>query len=131
MNWLLPAATNAEGDTSWIAPAFVFAGVVIVAIVNGVASIWRRRQDKKLDTDGTRANKAATEKDSWEETRLARAEATHYYNLYRLFEEMFYAVRNALRALANTIHVHHPEEELDKEIIAALELKPPEDLDKV
>lgn len=129
--FILPTASNPPDGSEWVAPALLFAGGVIVALINGAALVWRRRQDKKAATEDKIVDKKATEKDSWEEVRTARAEATHYYNLYRIFEDLFYGARNGLRSLANVFHSRNPDEKLSTDVMKALELSPPNDLDAI
>lgn len=116
-------------DMSWLGPVVTAASAVIVAAVSGVSLAWRRRQDHKdaLEDKSVDAGIAAQPKitDGWEEVRKARLEATNYYNLYRVFENLFYTVFTALRRLARTVREEHPDQEFDQSIVDALAVVPP------
>lgn len=124
------AAAAAGGDLEWLGGAVTAIGGVLVAVIGGVALVWRRRQDRKDSVADTKAEKTPTQKDGWAEVREARAEATRYYKLYRVFEDLYYAVASALRALARKVHEAHPEEPLDKHVTDAIAMKPPDTHDK-
>ena len=99
-------------------------------MVGGISLAWRRGQERK-DSQAdkvTDAEIAAQPKvtDGWEEVRLARLEASKYYNLYRVFENMFYVVSSALKHLARSTRVAHPDHQFDKVVVDALAVVPPE-----
>jgi hypothetical protein len=126
---LLPAAVDPDAlpDLSWLSPAIGGAALVIVAAVNGVAALVRRRQDRQDALVDKSIEKQPTEKDEWSEVRAAREEASRYYNLMRWFESAYYTMHTALQHLARMIHDKHPDIELGKEVTDALALRPPED----
>lgn len=120
-------------DLNWLSTIVTAAGGVIIAMVGGASLVWRRRQDRKdaIADKKTDAEIAVTPKvtDGWEEVRLARAEASQYYNLYRLFENLFYTAFSALRHLARRVHEAHPDQKFDKDIVDALAIVPPDTTD--
>lgn len=128
---LAPTATDASDSLAWLGPIATAAGGVLVAMVGGVAMVWRRRQDRRDQLSDKSIDKLPTEKDVWQEVRSARAETSHYYALYRIFEDLFYTVGTGLRVLARTVHQAHPEQVFPQEVIDALAARPPDDLDKV
>jgi hypothetical protein len=119
-----------EGDLTWLGVVVTAVGSLLVAVVGAISLVWRRRQDRKdqVEDKVTDAAIAVQPKviDGWEEVRKARAEATRYYNLYRVFEELYYTVASAFRKLAKSVRDRHPDEEFDKDVVEALALKPPE-----
>lgn len=124
-----PGADN----LSWLGPAVTAIGGVLVAMVGGASIVWRRRQDRKevaIDRQAD-AEQAAQPKitDGWEEVRKARTEASQYYNLYRAFENLFYTAFGALRHLARTVRDAHPDQPLDKDVVDALAIVPPDTTD--
>lgn len=131
---LLPAIRFAAGDPpnlDWLGPVVTAIGGVLVAAVGGISLVWRRRQDRRESVEDKELDRAPKEVDAYEEMRLARAEASRYYRLFRTFEDLFYSAHAALRFLARRVHDAHPEQELDKNVVEALALRPPEDLNKV
>lgn len=117
-------------NLEWLVPALGIGGSIVVALIGAASLIWRRRQDRKDTLDDKLTDKAPDVTDGWAEVRQARAEASRYYRLFRVFEELYYSVASALRFLSRKWHERLPEEPLDPEVVKALELRPPEDLDK-
>ena len=134
LNYLLSAIAEVDPatppDIGWLGPVATAGGGVIVAMIGGASIVWRRRQDRRDAVDDRHLDAEIAVQprvtDGWEEVRKARAEATTYYNLYRAFEHLYYTCASALRKLARRVRDHHPEEEFDADIVAALALKPPE-----
>jgi len=128
---------NSDGvggpDLSWLGPTVTAIGLVLVAIISGISTVWRRRQDRKdiVKDKSLDAAIAVQPKvtDGWEEVRLARAEASAYYNLYRNFENLFYTAFGALRHLARTYRDANPTAVLDKDVADALAIVPPDTTD--
>ena len=118
--------TNAPPNLDWLGPAILATGSVIVAIVGGVSLIWRRRQDRQDKTQEVETALQPKVTDGWEEVRQARAEATSYYNLYRLFENLFYVVWSALRHLARRDREIDKDRVFEQDIIDALAIVPPD-----
>ena len=117
-------------NLEWLGPIVTAVGGVIVAIIGGIAMIWRRRQERQ-DEQEDRAEEATASTqpkvvDGWSEVRAARAEATKYYNLYRTFEDMYFTVISALRGLVRSVREAHPEQKFSKEVVDALAVKGPE-----
>jgi hypothetical protein len=123
-------AADTPPDLNWLGPVVTAIGGVLVAAVGGASLIWRRSQDRKdaKEDKAVDAEIAVQPKvtDGWEEVRKARAEATTYYNLYRVFENLYYTVAAALRHLARRVRDSHPEQEFDKDVIEALAIEPPQ-----
>ncbi len=113
-------------NLEWLGPIVTAIGSVVVAAVAGAATVYRRRQDRQEHTEDAELSLQPKVTDGWEEVRQARQEATTYYNLYRVFENMYYTVAAALRHLARTIHAAHPDQKFDKDVVDALALKPPD-----
>lgn len=127
-------ALDAAGDPpnlDWLGPIATAIGAVLVSAVGGISLVWRRRQDRKESIEDKVLDAQPSVTDGWKEVNIARTEATRYYRLYRLFEDMFYTVHAALRALARKVHEHHPDEPLHEDVVKALALRPPDDLTKV
>jgi len=131
LHLLGPVAAETTDSLSWLGPVATVVGGVLIAAIGGVATIWRRRQDRQDQVADKVVDKLPSEKDGWQEVRAARAETSHYYKLYRIFEDLFYTVGTGLRALARTVHTAHPEQVFPQEVIDALAARPPDDLDKV
>lgn len=129
--FVAPMATNAEVDLSWLAPVATAAASVLVALIGGAALIRSKRAERRDALEDKALDKEPTETDAYAEVRLSRNEASHYYRLFRLFEDLFYTTHAALRHLARIVHDNHPAQVLDDDIVKALALRPPEDLDKV
>lgn len=128
---ILPVAPSADTvDLSWLGPAVTAIGTVMVATVGGISLVWRRRQDRKdaMQDKTVDAEIAAQPKitDGWEEVRKARLEASNYYNLYRVFENLYYTTQSALRQLARMVRTAHPQQELDQDVVDALAIVPPD-----
>jgi len=121
--------TNAP-DMGWLGPVVTAIASVLVATIGGVSLAWRRRQDRRetLEDKAADAATAAQPKvtDGWEEVRRARQEASNYYNLYRAFENLYYIVLGALRHLARTVRLEHPDQKFDQDIVDALAAVPPD-----
>ena len=124
----LAAATETQPD--YLGPILATIGVVIVALIQGVSVVWRRRQDRRdAKEDKTEDAVLAVQPkviDGWEEVRKARAEATTYYNLYRTFENLFYLVQGALRHLVRSVRDAHPDQEFAPDVVEALAAQPPD-----
>jgi lysophospholipase L1-like esterase len=114
-------------DLQWLGPAVTGAAAVVVAALGTIGLVWRRRQDRQAETEAQVAGKQATEADEWSEVRLARQEATKYYNHYTTFRGLFYDVQQALRHLVRKLRDAHPDMNLDKDVVDALALKPEAD----
>lgn len=123
-----PPVTNAP-NMDWLGPVVTAIGGVLVAAVGGVSLAWRRRQDRNdaMEDKSIDAKIAVQPKitDGWEEVRKARLEASNYYNLYRVFENLFYTVFTALRHLARSVRAEHPDQQFDQDIVDALAVVPP------
>lgn len=120
-------------DLSWLGPSITSAGVVIVGLFVLFSNLWQRRQNRK-DAVVDRHEDASLSvqpkiTDGWEEVRKARDEASQYYNLYRTFENLFYVSFGALRHLARTFRDKNPDETLDKDVVDALAIVPPDTTD--
>lgn len=137
---LLPDATpvpnpiNANPpDLSWLGPTIGACGVVIVSLIGVLSLIIGKRQDRKnakaAALDSAELGAAPKVTDGWEEVRLARADATKYYNLYRAFENIYYTVASALRHLGRSIHETHPDMVFEKDVTDALAIVPPDTSD--
>ena len=119
------AETAGTVNLDWLGPVVTTAGVVIVGAITGISAVVRRRQEREETLETKEIEKEPTLKDGWEEVREARAEATKYYNLYRVFEDLYYAAVSALRRLARKVHEAHPDEVLDTDVVDILAVKPP------
>jgi hypothetical protein len=135
LEMLIPAALVDPSDAAaqnldWLGPVVTAVGFVFVAIISGASGMWKSGQDRKSSKEDKAADLAGEHApkviDGWEEVRRARAEASSYYNLYRIFEEMYYTSMTALRKLSRRVREAHPEEEFDQSVIDALEAEPPE-----
>lgn len=124
---MLSLTETAPQDLSYLGPLVAAIGAVLVALVSGLAVVWRQHQDRKDVVVDRDLEKLPTEVDGWTEVRAARAEATRYYNLYRVFEDLYYTVSSALRHLARLVHDNHPDEQFSKDVTDALAVKPPND----
>jgi hypothetical protein len=113
-----------------LAPIATGIASVIVAALGATGLIIRRRQDARDAKSAAKTSKEITEKDGYAEVRLARAEASRYYTLYREFQEVYFVTMTALRHLVRKLHESDPEFDLPQEIVDALELKAPDDDDK-
>ena len=127
---LTDPADSGGPDLSWLGPAVLATGSVLVALIGILSLIIKSRQDRKAAKSAAedQAEIAVQPKvtDGWEEVRAARLEATKYYNLYRAFEDLYYVVSSALRHLARNVRDAHPEQVFDKDIAEALAVVPPE-----
>jgi len=121
------ANSGGDPDLSWLGPTVTGIAAILVAIVGAVGLVWRRRQDRKAEVENQQVARQASESDEWSEVRLARAEATKYYNLYTFFRNLFYDVQAALRHLVRKLRDAHPDMDLDKDVVEALALKPEAD----
>ncbi|MEO5921706.1 MAG: hypothetical protein ABIQ01_11260 [Pseudolysinimonas sp.] len=112
---------------AWLGPVVLTSGSIIVALLGTIGLIWRRRQDRHDAVADQKVSKQASESDEWDEVRVARAEATKYYNLYVFFRNLFYDVQAALKHLVRKLRDAHPDMELDQDAVDALALKPDAD----
>lgn len=118
-------------NLDWLGPTVTSVGAVIVATIGAVSILRRRRLDRQDKADDVALEKAPSETDGWAEVRAARAEASRYYRLYRVFEDLYYIAHSALRHLVRNVHDAHPDQTLGDDVVKALAARPPEDLDKV
>ena len=125
--------TNAPDNLTWLGPAIAAAALILVAVIQAISAVWKRRVDKRDKTADNLANADIAIQpritDGWEEVRAARAEATKYYNLYRAFENLYYIVIGALRHLVRSAKDAHPETVFEKDITDALAAVPPDTAD--
>jgi hypothetical protein len=110
-----------------LAPIATGIASVVVAGLGATGLVIRRRQDARDAKEARQSASKINEKDGYDEVRLARAEASHYYSLFREFQEVYFVTLTALRHLVRRIHDRDPNFDLPPEIVEALELKVPED----
>lgn len=120
------AVMAAVDNLSWLAPTLLLVGTVIVALIQGVAIIVRRRGDRREQLEDQKSLRSATESQDWDEVRSARAEATRYYTLYTAFRDRFDIVQSALRHMLRLIQATHPEMELPPDVTSASQLTGPD-----
>lgn len=130
MDWLkLADQPLTAPNLEWLAPTISTIGAIIIAALGTISLVWQKRQarQEQVEDKRTDAEIAATPKvvDGWDEVRNARAEATKYYNLYRVFEDLYYTVSAALRHLARLFHEKQPAEKIPDDVVEALAVKPP------
>lgn len=113
-------------DLSWLGPTIAAGGGVIVGLIALISVLWSNRQKHKEAMVEKTADSQPTITDGWEEVRRARDEASEYYKLYRIFENLFYTVMSALRHLARVFRASQPDAVLDKDIVDALAIVPPD-----
>jgi len=102
----------------WVTPTISGVATVVVALIGLFSFVYRRRRE-------TEESKAPTMVDAYREIDEARQETSYYYRLMRLYEDLFYQVRGALRSLAKRVMDAHPDYDLGHEVIRALEARPP------
>lgn len=123
---LIRIAAEAEPpQIDWLTPVVTIAGPVLVAIVAGVSTVYRRRQDRDDTVADREAAKGLSEKDELSEIDRARAQVIRYYDLYMAVRIAFDFVQSALRHLVRIVRDNHPDHEFDQEVIDALAMKPP------
>lgn len=96
---------------TWLTPTIMVIGGVASATVAG---IWAWRNVRT----GAKEQRAPSVDKAWQEADDARARM-------RIFEDLFYLVRGALRGLARRMAETYPDFELTKAERAALEAEPP------
>lgn len=99
--------------SEWIAP--LIAG--ILALVTGVTGALIGLRNTRTNAV---ENRAPSANQAWNETDRAR-ERMH------AFEDLFYAVRAALKHLIRTVRERHPDFEFPPDVDAAVALEPPDD----
>lgn len=122
--------TNAPEHLTWLGPTIAAGALILVAFIQAVSAVWKRRVDRRDKTADTLASADVAIQpkitDGWEEVRAARQEATKYYNLYRAFENIFFIAIAALRHLVRSTRDAHPNTVFDKDITDALTIVPPD-----
>jgi len=124
---------ESQPSLDWLGPAVTGAAGVLIALIGTISLFWRRRQDRdQSQSDRTvDAENAAQPRvvDEWQEVRNARAEATTYYNLYRVYENLYHVAIAALRNLTRRVRTDHREGEdfeFGDDVAVALAMEPPE-----
>lgn len=100
----------------WIAPTITGGLLLITGVIAGLIGIRNTRTNAV-------ENRAPTANQAWNETDRARTRMHE-------FEDRFWTVLSALKHLVRSVKQEHPDFVLTDDVVVALKIDPPDDLDE-
>lgn len=101
--------------TEWIAPTITGSLLLATGVIAGLITYRNNRT-------GAVENRAPSATEAWNETDRARARM-------HAFEDRFWAVLSALKHLVRSVKQQHPDHVFTEDVIEALKIEPPEEVD--